>query len=171
VGETPTAPVGDSHTGAVGKTPTLIGIRGNKESSSAAAVIQALREEVGQADDEAAQRIVAECRKRAPDATDEEITFQVRSQAKRLARNHRVNNPVGMLIAQVPKHFEGESFRQLREHSRRIQHQGREVLLQQDYLGQQRKQQYQAILNDPAASEQEKRLALAALENYGSPKQ
>ena len=152
---TPTGPVGPTPTGPVGLRPTPLDNKDNSRetSSSIGLIVQALRDELGLADDEAALRIQQNCRVKAPDASEEEIAGFVRLEARRLRSNRRVENPMGLLITLVPKRFEGESWRLHRE----TQRQGREVPPLED-LG-----HYRAILHDPEASEPEKRLALAVL--------
>ena len=122
-------------------------------SSSVGLIVQALRDELGLADDEAARRIQRNCREKAADASEQEIAAFVRLEAQRLRANRRVKNPIGLLITQVPKNFEGESFRQFRQARQR---QGREGPLDDP-------ERYRAIVEDPQASEPEKRIALAVL--------
>jgi len=122
-------------------------------SSSVGLIVQALRDELGLADDEAARRIQRNCREKAADASEQEIAAFVRLEAQRLRANRRVENPIGLLITQVPKNFEGESFRLFRQARQR---QGTEGPLDDP-------ERYQAIVEDPQASEPEKRIALAVL--------
>ena len=88
--------------------------------------------------------------------SDSEIALQVRLQAKRLRGISGIENPIGLLITQVPKCFEGESFRQFR--SGGAHKKGREEdVIQIPTEGQLR--EYQAIVEDPRASQAEKRIA------------
>lgn len=68
----------------------------------------------GFVDDQAILTIVRECRKRAPDVTDEEIAELSSWQCHRISRLRNVDNPVGLLINQVPRCFEGEPFARYR---------------------------------------------------------
>ena len=77
--------------------------------------------------------------------------------AFRIRKSTRVENPIGLLIAQVPKCFEGEPFRQFREAEQQRREQARELEDPGD------PGRYRAVLDDPNASEPEKRLALAVL--------
>ena len=61
-------------------------------------------------DDDAVRRIIAESRRRIGDATTEEIAYFTRITARRIRRMRNLQNPIGLLIVQVPKCFEGESF-------------------------------------------------------------
>jgi hypothetical protein len=63
-----------------------------------------------------------------------------------------VENPVGLLLTMVPKSFEGESFRQYRDAERR----SREAAASAEAEW---RREYQRILDDPAASPDDKRLA------------
>ncbi|MDQ2840119.1 MAG: hypothetical protein M3Y72_03590 [Acidobacteriota bacterium] len=127
----------------------------NREpSSSLVRVVQVVQEELGVIDDAAVRRILESCYDGAPDAAIEEIEHFIRLQAARIHRSKGVENPIGLLIRQIPKFFVGEAFKQFRQ--RREQAQSREL----DAVDTER---YQAVLDDPNAAEQEKRLALAAL--------
>jgi hypothetical protein len=84
-------------------------------TSAASVIVQALRETLGHADDNAVLRITRDCRDKAPDATNEEIAYFIRQQGNRVARMKEISNPMGFIIKQVPLCFEGESLRQHRE--------------------------------------------------------
>jgi hypothetical protein len=136
---------------------TLLGFSSRKRfegTTTSATVVEALREVTGHADDEAALRIIRACRQQAHDATDHEIAYFVRTQGERIGRMRGIDNPVGLLIRQVPRCFEGEAFRQYREAERRR----REEEEQRD------RELCQAILADPDASQQEREWARQALE-------
>lgn len=126
-----------------------------KETSSS--IVSALREHFGYVDDNAIRRIVDDCRRRAADATGEEIATFVRLTAGRICKMTGLTNPVGMLITQVPKCFEGESFRQFRE----LERQRREAEARQ---GAELRADAERILADPAAEEPEKQWARMILE-------
>jgi hypothetical protein len=131
-------------------------LREQETSSSVSLIVRTVQAELGAIDDAAARRILESCREKAPDVTDEELEHFARLQASRVRNSKRVENPIGLLIAQIPKCFEGESFRQFRKAKQR---QGREAALE-DPVDERR---YRAIVDDPNASELEKRLALAVL--------
>ena len=126
--------------------------RQNIETSSLAVVVRTVQDELGPIDDSAARRILDSCYQKAPDATPEELEYFVRLQASRVRNSKRVDNPVGLLIAQVPKCFEGESFRQFREAQQQKLNQGREAEL----TAAARRDELRAKLDDPQTSEEEK---------------
>jgi hypothetical protein len=61
-----------------------------------------------------------------PDATDQELAHFIREEARRVLRNKTLDNPIGLLIRQVPRRFVGEGFRLYREGIRR-QHEAEEA--------------------------------------------
>lgn len=162
VGATPTAPVGFSPIEGVGLTPIqLVKEQANSKTQTSTALtimIRLMQEELGIVDDAAAKRILQSCYQQAPDATDEELEFHLRQQAYRVRKNKRVENPVGLLIAQVPKCFEGESFRQFREGRRQQEEQVRELRLADEARRHEEAAELRAKLRDVATSEEEKSL-------------
>jgi hypothetical protein len=68
----------------------------------------------GFVDEQAILTIIQEARRRAPDATDEEIAEISSWQCRRISKLRNVDNPVGLLINQVPRCFEGEPFARYR---------------------------------------------------------
>jgi hypothetical protein len=123
-------------------------------ASSVALIVQVLRDELGVADDEAAIRIDGRCRANAPDVTEQEIAECVRTEAQRLRSNRRVENPLGLLIIQVPKRFEGETWRQHREQQLRRRESDEQERLEHERFRQEQLARYA----DPTVSEEEKRL-------------
>lgn len=117
-------PVTFARAGAVisqGTAPVTTEVTINKEegnlldTSSTSVVALALREELGYVDGDAVRRIVIGCRKRVADATPEEIADLARMTARRIRNMQNLTNPIGLLIIQIPKCFEGESFRLYRQ--------------------------------------------------------
>src|ERR1035438_5901524 len=83
-------------------------VQGDRQQ--AAEVIQALQQITGNpVDQEAADRLVRNCSIEAPDCTIEEIVEFAWSKAF-LCRSGKIENPIGFLITQVPKHFQREAF-------------------------------------------------------------
>ncbi|MGA8596439.1 MAG: hypothetical protein WB676_17145 [Bryobacteraceae bacterium] len=82
--------------------------------TSTSAVAAVLLQELDYVDDDAVRRIIGESRRRIGDATMEEIANFTRITARRIRRMRNLQNPTGLLIVQVPKCFEGESFRNYR---------------------------------------------------------
>lgn len=68
-------------------------------------------------DQEAAVRLLQNCRAEASDCTIEEIVEILWSKAF-LCRSGKITNPIGFLITQVPKNFQGDAFRTYRENRR-----------------------------------------------------
>ncbi|MDQ1468930.1 MAG: hypothetical protein QOJ99_410 [Bryobacterales bacterium] len=143
-------------------TPAPANMRSSEPPNSALSsnplVVKALNEAFGHVDDDVVWRIVSESRRRASDATDEEIALFVEATTQRLRRMRNLQNPVGMMITQVPKCFEGESFKQHRqaERHRREAYEAQKRLFRLEQ---------QAILHDPASSEDDKNWARQALED------
>jgi hypothetical protein len=94
------------------------------DSSFPHQVLAAIRTTLLKADDDAALRIVAECRKVAPDVTAAEIADFILIEGPAIARNKSVQNPLGVLIRHIPRCC-GETLKQLRaEKARRETDQG-----------------------------------------------
>jgi hypothetical protein len=129
----------------------------NIKETSSPAIVRAINEHFGYVDDDAIRRIIASCRHRIPDATDDEIATFTAITARRIRRMNGVTNPVGLLITQVPKCFEGDSFRQFRA----AEEQRREA---EEHQREEWRREAQAILDDPNSQADEKEWALAALE-------
>ena len=145
----------------VTQTPQLVKVleKGVDKTSSLALIVEALRESTGTADDDAARRIYVKCREKSPDATEEEISYFVRVQAKRICNMRGIDNPLGLVITQVPKCFEGESFRQFREAEKKR----RESESQQR---QEWRKEAEALLEDPNSSEADKNWAKLSLQEF-----
>ena len=79
----------------------------------------ALIETMGHADDDAVRRMADDSLRNAPDATDDELAQFIREEAPRVIRNRKLDNPMGMLIRQVPRRFVGEAFQMFRDAQRR----------------------------------------------------
>lgn len=89
------------------------------ERQQAADFIQALQQITGNpVDQEAADRLIKNCRAEAPDCTVEEIVEFAWSKAF-LCRSGKIENPIGFLITQIPKHFQGEALLAYRDNKRK----------------------------------------------------
>ena len=89
------------------------------ERHPAAELIGAMQQITGSpVDQEAADRLIANCRAEAPDCTLEEIVEFAWSKAF-LCRSGKIESPIGFLITQVPKHFQGEAFQAYRQNKRK----------------------------------------------------
>jgi hypothetical protein len=120
-GETPTGGGGETPTGPVGVSPTLLSYTSTLQESSSKQwpiATRTLAEAMGYGDDDAVERMAEAALHNAPDATDEELAHFIRDEAPRVIRNRNIDNPMGMLIRQVPRRFVGESFQIYREAKR-----------------------------------------------------
>jgi hypothetical protein len=91
----------------------------SSERQQSAEVIQALQQITGNpVDQEAADRLIGNCSTEAPDCTIEEIVEFAWSKAF-LCRSGKIENPIGFLITQVPKHFQGAALQAYRENKRK----------------------------------------------------
>lgn len=89
------------------------------ELLSTGEVIQALQQITGgPVDQEAADRLIKNCLAAAVDCTIEEIVEFAWSKAF-LCRSGKIDNPIGFLITQVPKHFQGEALQAYRQKKRK----------------------------------------------------
>jgi hypothetical protein len=111
-----------SRTPTVGMMPTVAERPLRSQAAQpllATEVIQALQQITGSLiDQEAADRLIRNCRTEAADCTVEEIVEFAWSKAF-LCRSGKLDNPIGFLITQVPKHFQGEAFKAYRENKRK----------------------------------------------------
>jgi len=112
--------VGPEPTVGIYSLPALAPTVGlDEQSPSVTDVIAALQQITGNPiDQEAADRLIRNCRAEAPDCTTEEIVEFAWSKAF-LCRSGKIDNPIGFLITHVPKHFQGEALRTYRENKRR----------------------------------------------------
>jgi hypothetical protein len=167
--ETDTGPVETVETTAV-QTPVFTPVQSShlpywrnvfekptQESSTSDLIVATLMQSTGTTDDDAARRIVMKCREKASDASDEEIAYFIRTQADRIRRMRNIENPIGLLITQVPRCFEGESFRQFRE-AERQRHEAEAKQYEEMRV------QWHRILNDASASIEDRQWASKMLE-------
>ena len=92
---------------------------GTPGDAASAEVVRALHQITGSpVDQEAAERLIANCREVAADCTMEEILEFAWSKAF-LCRSGKIENPIGFLITQVPKHFQGEALKTYRDKKRK----------------------------------------------------
>ena len=113
-----------------------------------------LEQEVGPTDDDAARQLLEQCRLRAPDCTVEEILYFVRHKI-RLTRS--VQNPVGLLLVAIPKHFENNG------------HAGVRALLHQEELRRRCEEEetrrlWESIAGDPSEPEEARQEARRMLQ-------
>ena len=136
---------------------------GNRAS---AIEVRALRERVekllGAVDDDALERLLFECRGRAGDCTVEEVAYFIEHKLRSMRHIH---NPVGFVLAVVPKHFANGGHLGVREILRQeAEARRKEWRETQDY--------WQRVADDPAQPEEERteaRKILARLLDYFQP--
>jgi hypothetical protein len=129
-------------------------------SSTPAALVQSLRQFIDPVDDEAASVLWHQCKKRAEDCTVDEVLHFARAKAA-LFRTGKIQNPIGFLLAAVPKCFEGASFQEFRREQAQRAHEADEQMAQI-------RREFEAILNDPASSEEDRQFVRRMLAEQGS---
>ena len=130
----------------------------NLDSTSSSRVQMALSS-YGLADDDVAQFLFNSCRQQAPDCTVEEIIHFIEEKGTLMERKReRVYNPVGFLVAAVPKCFSTETLSAYRRQKLSFQKQEVPSASEEHAAMQQWKSEQEAILSDPKVSEQEKHL-------------
>ena len=119
IGKLPTATGGKTPTEGGGTSPAAsISITNTTKTASPGtwpAALRALLQATGYGDDDAVRRMAEGALLNAPDATDDELAYFIRQEAPRFVRNKLIENPIGLLIRQVPRRFAGEGFRLFRE--------------------------------------------------------
>ena len=169
--------VGSDSRDSLGSLSLSLPILGNKNlgnlsshqtSSTRIPIIELIRRHGYEPDDHIVKRLIQVCNVNALEAsgepaTTEEIEYFTEEKLKIISRTQNVHNPLALLVAVVPKCFEGESFRHYRDAKRRFLHEQelRQVRAQAE-LDQFTKEQ-QTILEDPNTSEEEKRWARMSL--------
>ena len=116
----------------------------NTTTSALPELIQGLRQIVDFVDDEAAAVLWHQCRRRAGDCTPDEILHFARGKAA-MFRSGKIQNPVGFLLAVVPKCFEGASFLEFRREQAARAREAEEQMVQM-------RREFEAILQDPNSS-------------------
>lgn len=119
----------------------------------------------GHPDDDVARQLLTRCRTAAPDCSTEDIVHFVHQKGALLRqdRSGRIANPLGFLLTAVPKCFSGETFDRYREQLRQSREFQRLEHEQQSRELEQWRREHQAVLEDPAASEEDKRFARQVL--------
>lgn len=84
--------------------------------------------QLGFADEDAAMQLLSECQAIVPDVTAEEICIFIAEKSVAIRRTPAIQNPIGFLLATVPKCFVGEAFQQFRQAQRtRMEQQEKEA--------------------------------------------
>jgi hypothetical protein len=126
------------------------------EPTTSGAIVAALHKTFGHSDDVAVSRVLSGCRRFCPDSTEEEIIQFIHEHGFRFVRMKNIDNPMGMLFWQVPRSFAADV-----ERYRKAEEQRREAEAAQ--LTELRAQ-WQAVLDDPKASEDDKQWARQLLQ-------
>ncbi len=114
----------------------------------------------GTIDDDALGRLRSATAEVCPDYTEEELIHFVQAKGTQLQRgNGRIANPIGFLLTAVPKCFQGESFQAFRRSRAELERQVSEERARQAAEVQAWREAQQAILDDPASSEEDKQWA------------
>jgi hypothetical protein len=129
------------------------------DSEQALAVLQVLQQITGNPiDQEAVDRLIKNCRTEAADCTTEEIVEFVWSKAF-LCRSGKIENPIGFLIKQVPKHFQGEALQSYRENKRKELEAAAEMAVREE-------QRHQESERELAAMEERQRVRIQIVDRH-----
>ncbi|MCZ2079020.1 MAG: hypothetical protein LC130_28980 [Bryobacterales bacterium] len=110
----------------------------------------------GPAEQEAAETLTMKCRAMAPDSTTEEIAVFVHMAAQQTARNPNIRNQIGVLLKKVPALL--RTHLPARRSAAEAERRTTELLREKNRL------EWQAWLNDPEASEDDKAFARRMLQ-------
>lgn len=129
-----------------------------KPNGESVTVVREALARYGSVDDDAVQKIIAECRKNAADASCEEIAHFIHDKGQ-VVRSGKIHNPIAFLLVYVPKCFLAEGLHAFRQEQSRIRESeaARTRELEEWHSAEALKQQ--AILDDPESSEEDKRWA------------
>jgi hypothetical protein len=128
-------------------------------SSSDALLFDALSQ-YGVADDDVLKRLRAQTRNVCPDFTDEELIHFIHSKGQLIRRRESgISSPIGFLLTSVPKCFVGESFQLFRKAQNEARDREAAERAQRETEFENWRREQQAILDDPNASEEDKRWA------------
>jgi hypothetical protein len=122
-------------------------------------VLAALRKTVFRADDDAALRIMAECRKIAEDVTTAEVAELILQEGPGIARNKNIQNPIGVLIRHIPRCC-GEALKQMRAEKASVEAKSADRVKRER---EEARRIAKLTLEDPSATPDEKAWALSVL--------
>jgi hypothetical protein len=132
-------------------------------SSSDVLLFDALSQ-YGVADDDVLKRLRAQTRNVCPDFTDEELIHFIHSKGQLIRRRDSgISSPIGFLLTSVPKCFVGESFRLFRKAQSEARDREAAERAQRETEFENWRREQQAIIDDPNASEEDKRWARKVL--------
>jgi hypothetical protein len=138
-----------------------------RELSASSSAVAAALSEYGTIDDDAVQKIIADCRRNAADATSEELVHFIREKGRVIA-NGKIDNPIGFLIVYVPKCFIGDTLQHYRDQQRRKREAAEQETAEAQAWAAEHRREQEQILADPNASEEDKRWARVFLNGEGN---
>jgi hypothetical protein len=147
----------------------LPGVAGEAQKEETADELRQVAEALNRywpADEAAAVQLLRNCRRVRADARTDEIAFFVREKLELARSNRNITNPTGLVLATVPQSFAGQTFlefRQRREEQARLAAEDQRRRLEEqeglrEWVRQDRERQ-EAILNNPAQSQESRDIA------------
>ncbi|HJT70764.1 MAG TPA: hypothetical protein VJ731_11225 [Terriglobales bacterium] len=128
-------------------------------SSSDSLLFDALSQ-YGVADDDVIKRLRTQTRNICPDFTDEELIHFIHSKGQLIRRrDSNISSPIGFLLTSVPKCFAGEAFQLFRKAQKESREREALERAQREAEFENWRKEQQAILDDPNASEEDKKWA------------
>jgi hypothetical protein len=138
-------------------------------SSSDSLLFDALSQ-YGVADDDVLKRLRTQTRNICPDFTDEELIHFIHSKGQLIRRrDSSISSPIGFLLTSVPKCFAGEAFQLFRKAQRDAREREAAERAQREAEFENWRKEQQAILDDPNASEEDKKWARKMLSPDETP--
>jgi hypothetical protein len=133
-------------------------------SSPSDSVLFEALSQYGVADDDVLKRLRAETSRVCPDFTEEELLYFIHSKGQLIRRrDSAISSPIGFLLTSVPKCFVGEAFHLFRKAQREIREREAAERAQREAELENWCREQQAILDDPNASEEDKKWARKVL--------
>jgi hypothetical protein len=138
-------------------------------SSSDSLLFDALSQ-YGVADDDVLKRLRTQTRNICPDFTDEELIHFIHSKGQLIRRrDSSISSPIGFLLTSVPKCFAGEAFQLFRKAQREAREREAAERAQREAEFENWRKEQQAILDDPNASDEDKKWARKMLSPDETP--
>jgi len=129
-------------------------------SASSDSILFEALSQYGVADDDVLKRLRAATFRICPDFTEEELVPFIHSKGQLIRRRDSgISSPIGFLLTSVPKCFVGEAFQLFRKAQREIREREAAERAQREAELENWRREQQAILDDPKASEEDRRWA------------
>jgi len=139
-------------------------------SSSSDSLLFDTLSQYGVADDDVLKRLRTQTRNICPDFTDEELVHFIHSKGALIRRRDSgISSPIGFLLTSVPKCFAGEAFQLFRKAQKEARDREAAERAQREAELENWRREQQAILDDPNASEDDKKWARKMLSPDGTP--